>query len=616
MSGADSLDLEYLFVGSDPMAADIGNKWLEWNGARSSVLSRWNESSQFVYATSTRETVNDNVGGFEGDNDDQEGWSHSTHVPKITQIADNLSANYMTTVMPHDDFFQYIGEDQDAALKDVRNKVEAYLTSKHRNSGFRATFQRLIDDFILYGNCFSTVHFVNETLEVQTGSEKITKGYVGPKVGRISPFDIVFNPLATDFRSTPKIVRSLKTIGELMRDVEEKPQLGYSKDIIEKWKESRSNIAQINHEDFNKHCQLSFDGFGTPSQYFGSGHVEILEFYGDLYDIATQTFYKNHVITVIDKKFLIRAEPLNTWDGHPLIFHAGWRTRPDNIWAMGPLDNLIGMQYLINHLENARADAFDQMLAPTRVTVGDVERVNIEPGRPGGEFRIPTGEGSVTNLLPDTTVLTADIQIERKMAQMEEFAGAPKEEMGFRTPGEKTLGEVDMLHRAASKVFQNKTAQLEGFMSQILNAELQVAKLYPDINDLIAVLGEDGVTDFIEITREDIQSNGKLIPVGARYNDRKRQLVQNFQLLQQVLSQDEMALQHFSSVKLAKLFEELMDMDVAGVVHPYVRVGERAQLSKLEQAAQTQVEAEDQVPLESQGGPTENTGAAAPNVPV
>lgn len=47
------------------------------------------------------------------------------------------------------------------------------------------------------------------------------------------------------------------------------------------------------------------------------------------------------------------------WLGKTSIVHAGWRYRPDNLWAMGPLDNIVGMQYRIDHLENLKADAMD-----------------------------------------------------------------------------------------------------------------------------------------------------------------------------------------------------------------------------------------------------------------
>ena len=403
--------------------------------------------------------------------------------------------------------------------------------------------------------------------------------------------------MADTFQQSPKITRVVKTVGELIRDAEENQTLGYSQEAVDKARELRQTVRRVGAIEFDKHIQMMYDGFGSASQYLQSGYVEILELFGDLYDVESDTFYKNHVITVLDRRFILRKEPLNTLSGRPHIYHAGWRTRQDNLWAMGPLDNLIGMQFLINHLENARADAFDQMLAPTRVEVGDVERTDVVPGKPGGTYRVLTAEGQVYNLAPDTTVLTADNQIMLKMEQMEQFAGLPKQELGIRTPGEKTLGEVMHLSRSASKVFKNKILTFENFLSDLINAELELVKTQQNVDDMIAVIGETGVVSFMNITPKDLKANGTMVPIGSQYFERQQQLVQNFQLFQQVLSQDPLAIQHFSSVKMAQLYAEMMDIDHLNVIFPYVRVGEQAEFMKLQQAAQTQVQEDDLVDL-------------------
>ena len=597
MSGGNSLDLENVFTGSEPMAEEIGTKWLEWNGARQTAIQRWQETLQYVYATSTRETENAYVGGLNDQSDDEaeQGWSHSTHIPKLTEIADNLSAAYMSAVYPREKFFEFVGESQEASAKEVRQKVESYLLAKHRHQKLRDVLQEIINDYIYNGNCFAGVEYVREQVEVQVAGKIEKVGYIGPRVYRISPYDIVFNPIATSFKDSPKIIRSIKTLGELHRDVEDKPNEGYRKEALQKAMEWRSQVSQVGTEDFDKYCQIQYDGYGTASQYFTSGHAELLHFYGDMYDIHNGVFYKNHVITILDRQFVLRVQPLETYTGRPYIFHAGWRRRPDNLWAMGPLDNLVGMQYLINHLENARADAFDQMLEPTRVLTGDVEKVDVEAGTPGGEYRIPTGEGSVANLLPDTTVLTADNQIQLKTNQMEQFAGLPKEQLGIRTPGEKTLGEVQELKNAASKIFKSKTAQLESMVESILTAELELSRIYMDVDDTVAVVGEDGVKLFINISKDDLHNNGSLVAMGSRHFDRKQKILSNYQFLQQALYQDPLALQHVSSKALAEMYADVLDMEGTMVVQPFVRVGEEAELAKFQQAASTQIEAENQV---------------------
>lgn len=585
MSIGNSVDLQQV-QNEDALAKEIGNLWTAWDIARTTVKAAWQETTSFVYATSTRDTSNEGVGGEDGEG----GWSHSTHLPKITQIYDNLGANYMSALMPHEDVVSFMGFSQDAVVRETRKRVEAYIKTKHRLSKFRTTLQDIVNDYILYGNCFAQVYYVNESTSI---AGIMNAAYSGPRVRRISPYDIVFNPLATTFERSPKIVRSVKTLGELLREVEESPDEGkYYANGIKEWLKFRKSITGLTSEDIDKYVSLNISGFGSASSYFNSGNVEILELYGDIFDKENGELLKNHIITVVDRKYIIRKEPVETWSGFPHLFHAGWRTRPDNLWSMGPLDNLVGAQYLINHLENSRADAFDQYLFPTRVIVGDVQEDGVQPGVPGGAYRIPTGEGSVSNLAPDTTVLNADMQIANKMQQMEEFAGSPKEASGFRSPGEKTAFEVNNMLQSAGRIFQHRLFHFEEeFLERIYNAELEVAKKNLNKADLIRVYDdEEDVVMFEEIIPSDLVVEGKLIPTGARSYVRKQQLTQNLMSLQQAIATDPMLGQHFPSIKLANAWEELLGIEDLGVMEPWGRIREQAEGAREQLLAQRAVQ--------------------------
>jgi len=595
MSGGNSIDLDGIAEATDLQAKEISNYWDTWNGGKAEAKERWKETHAFVYATSTRETSNATVGGFE---EDADGWGHSTHVPKITQIFDNLTANYMSALMPHEDWFKFKGEDSESVTIKKREVVESYLRTKHRANGFRSVVQSMVNDWTLDGNCFAMVSYVNETSKDLEDDTKETLTYAGPKVTRISPMDICFNPLATDFEHSPKIIRSIKTLGELRRDMEECPEKSYSEEAFKKALDFRSKCAGSDSHEFDKGVQLMFDGFSSPSLYLKSGYVEVLEFYGDIYDRENEVFLKNHVVTVIDRSFIVRSEPLKTLSGRPHIFHCGWRKRPDNLWHMSPLANLVGLQYMINHLENARADAFDQMLAPTRVLIGDVEEDDVESGSFGGKYRIPSGEGSVTNLAPDSTVLTADIQIDRKSQQMEEFAGSPRQSMGFKVAGEQTATEANILDRGSSRIFQNKTTYFEEeFLEKILNAEIEVARLNLNAGDVVKVVDPKGMEDFLNITKSDLIATGKLVPIGARHFARQNQLASNLMMLQQAFVSDPLMKEHFPSIKMAEMYSQLFELSKHDIVQHFSRVGEKAEAAKMMNAAETQVEDEDSVDI-------------------
>ena len=575
----DSYDLVQfrgIWDNPDTLAANIAGSWSQWYADKQSHTQRIKEVKEYVHATSTRETSN-------VANDHQ----HSTHIPKITQIYDNLKANYMYALVPNKNWFVFNGEDRKSTTKKKRKMIEAYLRTKHRQRKFKDKLGELVDDWVMEGNCFCMVVFVNEKIEGENGEQ--LAGYSGPDLVRISPNDIVFNLAATNFRKAPKIIRSVKSLGQLAREMQERPDMEYIKDVFDKIAESRRLYSGLKIEDSNKYANTILDGFGSIAQYLKSGYVEILDFYGDIFDLESNTLYKNYQITVVDRRWIIRKQPVETWKGFPNIFHAGWRKRTDNLWAMGPLENLIGMQYKINHLENAKADAFDEMLHADRVVVGNVEEV-VEEEDGTKTYYITDGQGSVNLIHPDTTVLQADFQIERYEKRMEEYAGAPREAMGIRSPGEKTKFEVATLDNARGRLFQFKTGEFESqFVEDILNAEIELSRKHLAISDAAATVEvtdeTTGAKVFKDITKADLTANGKIQAQGASHYARMAQLVQNLQNMMQMLAQDKELQLHFPSTKLAQAFEELLEFENQGLVQLYGRIAERLEAQRLTNAA-------------------------------
>ena len=166
-----------------------------------------------------------------------------------------------------------------------------------------------------------------------------------------------------NFSDSPKVVRSILTLGEVARKVEETVDNAYMKGILDRMLENRSAMSG-QEVDVAKTQAYTADGFASLTEYYESNYVELLTFYGDIYDSENGVFHKNRVITVVDRAYVMFNEQNPSWLGKAPIFHAGWRERPDNLYAMGPLDNLVGMQYRIDHLENLKADVFDQIAYP------------------------------------------------------------------------------------------------------------------------------------------------------------------------------------------------------------------------------------------------------------
>ena len=96
---------------------------------------------------------------------------------------------------------------------------------------------------------------------------------------------------------------------------------------------------------------------------------------------------------------------------------------------------------------------------------------------------------------------------------MEEFAGAPKETMGFRTPGEDCL-EVQQLMTGA-RVFQDKITNFEiSVLEPLLNLMLSEARNGLNGSDLALVFNDlTQASTFTEVTASDIKTSGKIHPI-------------------------------------------------------------------------------------------------------
>lgn len=576
------------------MAAQIAQMWDNLSMNRRTWLDEKKELQEYIFATDTTKTA---VGTLP--------WKNKTTLPKLCQIRDNLHANYLSALFPNDDWLKWEAHSDDGAVVQKRKAITGYLANKLRESNFRTEISKLLYDYIDYGNAFYDVVWVSDSaIDAETG--ETIPGYTGPKLVRISPNDIVFNILASDFDHTYKITRYIKTMGELRSELDNRPELRYNASIVEKAEEMRKQLGSYTPEDLNKASQICIDGFGQFSDYLQSNYVELLEFEGSIHDANTGELLKNVIITVVDRLHVIRVVPMPSWLGKSTKGHVSWRQRPDNIYGMGPLDNLVGMQYRIDHLENLKADAMDLAVHPPLAISGNVEEFRWEPG---AEIFVGEG-GSIVELGKNLNgVMAANNEIAVLEQKMEEMAGAPKQAMGIRTPGEKTAFEVQTLEMAASRIFQNKITHFEvNLIEPALNRMLELARRNMDGTDLIRVMDDDiGVAEFLSITKEDITASGKIRPIGARHFAAQATMVQNLMgMVNSGLWQDQGVRVHFSGKAIAKMVEEVLGLEKFALYQENAQVFEAVETSQMQSQGQEEVAVTNMTPPEGmpmpQGG--------------
>lgn len=577
----------------DSLATNISQMWDNLQRNRQQWLDEKKELRNYLFATDTTTTSNSTLP-----------WKNKTTLPKLCQIRDNLHANYSSALFPNDNWMKWEGHSRDAVVAAKRKAIEAYMSNKTREGGFRTEINKLLYDYIDYGNAFFDVEWHKESAVDESTGETIP-GYVGPKLVRISPQDIVFNPIARSFGDSYNIVRYVKTIGELKDELDTMPELGYNSLIVEKALDRRRALSAYSVEDINKATAFSVDGFGSLTDYYQSNYVEILEFEGSINDSVTGEFLKNVIITVIDRSLVVSQRPMPSWFGKTTKGHVGWRMRPDNVYAMGPLDNLVGMQYRIDHLENLKADAMDLAVHPPLAITGNVEEFTWGPS-----CEIYVGEGGSIQELGKSLagVIAASNEIAQMELKMEEMAGAPKNAMGIRTPGEKTAYEVQTLEMAASRIFQNKITHFEiCLVEDALNKMLEVSRRNMEGADLLRVMDDDtGVVEFLQVTKEDITAAGKLRPVGARHFAAQATLMQNINgFFASPVAAMAGVQAHFSGKALAKMAEELLNVEKFGLYGENIALLEAAETERIKMTIGQQLEEEAITPLEGEPAPGE-----------
>jgi len=585
--------LEVMRDHKDALAVRICDMWQNhrWSGHYVQRNHDVSEVKRFLHATSTNDTSNSVT--------DQ---SHNTHRPKLAQIADTLEAHYIKALIPNDSWVQFTPEDNDASKSTVRNRIEQYIRNRHRLYDHRSVITKVIRDWI-EDMAFTEVVWVSETTKENDAGLK-EKAYIGPKVRRIDPDRIAFDSRARTFHDSWKIVQSIKNYGDIALEMEDETLPEDYRSVLAEAMKFR-HYARGYGEVFNEEWQYQeYDGFGSNDDYYRrSESVEFLTFYGSIYDIDTMQLHRNRMITVVDRKYILLNEQIETWDGKPYIYASSWRDNPNSLMGMSPLINLTGMQYSINHLQNSKSDILDDVVRPDRVLVG-IDDVETQPDGSKHFYSHETG-AIVRNVAPDTSILNAEFEIEILERKMEEYAGVPRSAAGIKVPGEQTKFEVQTLSDAGALLFQNKIEKFESdILEKTVNAELELARRKLDQNLNILVSQAEGDI-FEDIKPDTLKNKGTLVAKGASHFAQQARMVQELtQFLQNTSARPDVQL-HFPAKKIAQAYNRLLGGfgDQDGLYEEFGGIIEQLEAAQFQASAQSQFD-EDIISQEQVSNPT------------
>lgn len=562
-----------------------------------SARSRWaaenDDVRKFVFATDTRGTV-----GQSGD------FKNTTTIPKLAQVRTNILTSYEEHLFPNNDWVQWIPGSNDALMAEKSSVVKAYVKTKAEDSNLKAAITQAVQDWTDTGMCAVEVYYANEVVQDSTGQP--VKLYEGARAVRLDPNSVVYDVEAPDLDKATKVVRSVYTLGGLKKLAMENPEILSQDDfemIRKRRTEVRGALVDAQGRDTYVTKQLIRAGHGDLISYLLGDEYELLTFYGDFYDEENDILYDRHRIQVLDRAIVLKKEPITSLTGTHSVKIAVWEFREGTLAPIGPLHRIVGLQYKLDKLENLRADKFDELADPPIVEVGDVEFYGQRGTRRGARYKVEEG-GDVRELVESAVVLQADTQIQFTMALMDELAGNPKESIGQRTPGEKTMFEVQLLDAGQNKLFRNKVKRFEDeLLTPILNEYLAIGRRNVSVDDLISVYDNElAIQSFVSVTATDLKVSGRLRAAGATIYAEKANALQNLITLAGsplfAFTQ-----QHWSSKAAARTLEELANLKGYGIIFPNIGVQEAQETQRLA--------------TQSQGKTTENalTGEDVTNGP-
>lgn len=545
--------------------------------------SRWelenDEVRKFVFATDTRETVGQSAK-----------FKNTTTIPKLAQIRTNILTSYEEHLFPNSDWVQWEPASMEGLSADKANVIKSYVRTKAEDSGLQEVASHLVQDWTDTGLCAAEVYYAVEHTKDAAGND--VAAYSGGRATRLDPNDVVYDVLATDLKRANKVVRSVYSLGGLKKLSIENPEVLSPEQFAEirsRRKEVQGALVDPQGRETLVTKQLRRAGFGDTVDYMLSEKYEILTFYGDYYDEYHDELYDNHRIQVLDRAIILSKEPITSLTGKHSVLLAVWEFREGTLAPIGPLHRIVGMQYKLDKLENLRADKFDQLANPTIVEVGDVEFFGVR-GQPGGRYRVEEG-GDVRELVESNVVLNADTQIQFTLALMDDLAGNPKESIGQRTPGEKTMFEVQLLDAGQNKLFRNKVKRFESeVLTPILEEYLAIGRRHIDAMDLAKVYDNEMDTfAFAEVTSDDLRVSGKMRAAGATIYAEKANALQNLMgIANSALLQ--MTQQHWSRKKMARTIEELANLKQYGLVFPNIGIQEDQETQRLAEQSQAKTQ--------------------------
>lgn len=549
----------------DDIARLIAQRWTDLYGQRETQRQRDKEVIEYLHASSIKDTTNYKDHNLKG---------HTTNIPMLYKHKEVLVAMYMDMWFPNSNYMKW---EQDRSMDEEQVKkgrtTAAYIQKKLKYVPNAKAMRQLAEDFVTYGRIAALTDFERVMKPNNVGG--MTAVYEGPIIHRLHPDSYVFDVTAADIRKTPKIIRHVYSMAEIVRMHEDGSKI-YTKEVVDKMfmRRSRNNQGS-GWEQANKYANMAIQGYGDYNAYLQSGHVEILAFLGDLYDNSTNKLLRDQHILVLDRDEVVYRADMNTVTGDNFFYHV-YEGFESTLGGIGPLHKVVGLQYAMNHVQNMKANALDlELQPPLKFQGGDA----TQPFGAGERFVLDIDE-DVNPMNPGTQALQVNAEQGFIMSLYDQVTGVPSELSGIRTAGEKTAFEVDQILSGGQRIPTRKAAEAEQFFWEpLIRSMLEQAQDNMALSDYVKVINDSqGVETFVEVTKDSLVEASSIYPIGARGLAEEARSLREFHTITQNPIIAQLIQPHTSGKALVRKIEKSLNWEQSGVFRDYVQLAEQAEL--------------------------------------
>jgi hypothetical protein len=460
------------------------------------------------------------------------------------QATMNIHSHLMTTLFPHENFFQVVPENiEDEQYADQATSELLWLMRRmgFYDSASSTLLQNTLLGFSPYSMGWDTKwSFRTKKMLGLVPYRKPYKVFDGPKLITRDAFNCVWDIDASeDDDQSARISRTWRSL-EYLKQMSEKGEGGYR--VYEGLEELEEAGDFKEHGDDYKQERLSDVGINDADgpEKRNRGRVEILERWGDFeIELENETrVFRNYVIVIANRSVLIRFEPNPIESGRiPLqrvIFQKD--CKPNDAYGIGAIEPGMGLQDATNKVLNQFMDLVRKQITGQHKYLATDPYFDPDNFEVSVDSMIPVGDmNNIMPILQDHNLFNIVQVYGLLKAEFEDVVGSVK---NFTTPQfQKSATEINFVASIMAGRFKELIRHHEStFVTPLLEGLLDLRRQFgPEEQVQRQILGADGQTSWKDVDAETFDREFSVKAIGSGYIAQREERLQRYTFLLQVL---------------------------------------------------------------------------------